>query len=62
MTPPYPNKQRHRGCPDLDAIQVGLPICGVSYGYGDTASETKGIISMTQGSRQYDSINLDQRF
>lgn len=62
MTAPDPNKQRHRGCPDIDAIEVGLPLCGVSYGYGVTASETKGIISMTQRSRKYGSINLDQRF
>lgn len=60
MTILWFHKQRHRGCLGLDTIEVRLPLCGISYGYGNTAAQTGAVISMTQESLKKGSIELDQ--
>lgn len=60
MTILWVHKQRHRACLGLDAIEVRLPLRGISYGYGNTATQAEAVILLTRESLKEDSIELDQ--
>lgn len=61
MTLLWVHRQRHRGCLGLDAVEAGLPLCGVSYGYGDTATQIEAVIPVTRESLKDESIELEPR-
>lgn len=58
MTLPWHYRQRHRGCLGLDPIEVRLPLRGVSYGHGNTTTQSGAAIPMNRKSLRGDAIEL----